>query len=219
VAVRYLAGEPGRVGGDWWKARELPDGRVLLAIGDAAGHGLDATASMTQMRAGLAGLAYTGADAPTLARWLNELVCDMSPKDGELEDTITGTAALGHFDPTDRKLRWTSAGHPAPVLLRNGRSHLLEGLPHGPLLGVVEEAEFPLNVTALEPGDVVLFYTDGILDRQDRDREELTAVMLETVQSVARRVTDPSLCVERVMHAMDAEESADDICVMAVEVR
>ncbi|KAB2345521.1 PP2C family protein-serine/threonine phosphatase [Actinomadura rudentiformis] len=226
VAVRYLAGEPGRVGGDWWKARRLPDDRVLLAIGDAMGHGLEATAMMTEMRAGLAGLAYTGAAAPQLATWLNELVCHMVP--GE---TVTGTAALGHFDPVSRELAWTSAGHPPPVLVRDRHARLLDDLPHGPMLGVLEEAEFPLTVTALEPGDIVLFYTDGILDRQGRDREDLTEAMLDAVQSVAQRVArspspenagdaaDPTLAVERVMLALDAEESADDICVMAIQVR
>ncbi|GAA2576987.1 SpoIIE family protein phosphatase [Actinomadura fulvescens] len=221
VAVRYLAGEPGRVGGDWWKARRLPDGRVLLAIGDAMGHGLEATTMMTAMRAGLAGLAYTGAGAPQLATWLNELVNNMVP--GEI---VTGTAALGHVDPESRELAWTSAGHPPPVLVRDGRARLLDHLPHGPMLGVLDEPEFPLTTTALEPGDIVLFYTDGILDRQGRDRDELTEAMLDAVQSVARRVrrdtgdaADPVLAVERVMQALDAEESADDICVMAVQVR
>ncbi|WP_165969753.1 SpoIIE family protein phosphatase [Nonomuraea terrae] len=62
AAVRYLPGEDlWRLGGDWFKVGQIPDGRVLVAIGDAMGHGLTAASVMLQTRAGLAGLAYTGA--------------------------------------------------------------------------------------------------------------------------------------------------------------
>ncbi|MFI9592379.1 PP2C family protein-serine/threonine phosphatase [Nonomuraea sp. NPDC052265] len=75
VGVRYLPGEElTRLGGDWFKARLITDGRVLLAIGDAMGHGLTAASIMLQMRSGLAGLAYTGAPAGRLATWLNDLI-------------------------------------------------------------------------------------------------------------------------------------------------
>lgn len=210
VAIRYLAAEnTARVGGDWCKARELPDGRVLLALGDAMGHGLEAAALMTQMRAGLSGLAYTGAEVDQLAHWLNELV-----RNEAQDDTVTGTAVLGHFCPSDRTLRWTRAGHPAPILMRRGRARLLDA-PAGPLLGVLESEEYPVVETRLEQGDIVLLYTDGIIDRRDADPDTLTAALLGASAPAA----DPENCIDLVLNALHAADTDDDICLMAFEVR
>jgi serine phosphatase RsbU (regulator of sigma subunit) len=217
-AVRYRASADsdeasGRVGGDWWQAQEMPDGRVLIAIGDAVGHGLSAAALMTQMRAGLGGLAYTGADAGTLARWLNELVYHSVPSDADDGDPLTGTAILGRFDPAERTLRWTRAGHPAPVLVRHGVARYLEA-PIGPLLGAVAAAEYPATTTRLEPGDLIVLYTDGIIDRRDADAEAMYAALL----TAAATASDPEDCIAAILEAVDAASAQDDICVMALEV-
>ncbi|NUR89806.1 MAG: SpoIIE family protein phosphatase, partial [Nonomuraea sp.] len=146
VGVRYLPGEElTKLGGDWFKARLITDGRVLLAIGDAMGHGLTAASIMLQMRSGLAGLAYTGAPAGQLATWLNDLI--VHSNEGV---TVTGTAIIGHFDPAERTFSWTNAGHPAPILIRDGRARVVEGVA-GTLLGAFDAAEFDMTVTRLEP--------------------------------------------------------------------
>lgn len=220
-AVRYRASADrdemsGRVGGDWWQAQEMPDGRVLIAIGDAVGHGLSAAALMTQMRAGLGGLAYTGADAATLARWLNELVYHSVPTDAEIaggEDPVTGTAILGRFDPAERTLRWTRAGHPAPVLVRHRAARFLEA-PVGPLLGAVPSAEYPATTTQLEAGDLIVLYTDGIIDRRDADADDLSAALL----AAAAPAPDPEACIAAILAAVDAESAEDDVCVMVLQI-
>ncbi|GLZ09424.1 hypothetical protein Acsp03_68900 [Actinomadura sp. NBRC 104412] len=80
------------------------------------------------------------------------------------EITITGTAVIGCFDTTDRAFAWANAGHFAPILLREGDAEPLEGrsgpLPGGP------EADYELNTTHLRPGDTLLFYTDGLIERR-----------------------------------------------------
>src|SRR6266567_7014036 len=81
TVVRYLpASRASRVGGDWYITAEMPDGNVLLAIGDVGGHGLEAAAGMARLRGALAGLAITGAPPDRLVGWLNDLVWHVSPE-------------------------------------------------------------------------------------------------------------------------------------------
>ena len=107
------------LGGDWYDAIALPDGRVVLAIGDVAGHGLPAIAQMAQLRHALVGLAMTGEPADRLLAWLNDLVLH------RLAET-TATAVVGHLDPATGVFTWGQAGHLAPILVRDGVASRLE---------------------------------------------------------------------------------------------
>lgn len=120
------------VGGDWFKARVLPNGRALLAIGDARGHGVEAVTLMAKLRYALAGLAYTEEPVEKLTTWLNQVACDDGPES-------TATAIVARYRPGASLLRWTCAGHPPPVLVRGTRVHPLPDPPGGPglPLGVV----------------------------------------------------------------------------------
>ena len=93
AVVRYLpASADSRVGGDWYITAEMPPGDVLLAIGDVAGHGLEAAAGMARLRGALAGLAITGAPPERLVGWLNDLVHHVAPEH-------TASVVAGYFDP------------------------------------------------------------------------------------------------------------------------
>ncbi|GAA3552722.1 hypothetical protein GCM10022419_036380 [Nonomuraea rosea] len=211
VGVRYLPGEElARLGGDWWKARHIPDGRVLLAIGDAMGHGLTAAGIMLQMRSGLAGLAYTGASADQLTTWLNDLI--VHSNEGV---TVTGTAVIGHFDPETRTFAWTNAGHPAPVLIRDGHAELVNTVP-GMMLGAFDATEYGMNTTQLQAGDTLVLYTDGVVERRGRD---LDAGLNALVRSARNCVTDdPEVTIDCLLQRMGGDQSEDDVCVIAARV-
>ena len=124
AVVRYLpASADSRVGGDWYITAEMPGGKVLLAIGDVAGHGLDAAAGMARLRGALAGLAITGAPPERLVGWLNDLVHHVAPEH-------TASVMAGYFDPASRDLTWAQAGHPPPLLVRGSCARPL-GQPAG----------------------------------------------------------------------------------------
>lgn len=207
AAAAYLPAEQdAAVGGDWFKCRPLADGQALIAIGDASGHGLEAVARMAQQRYAVAGLAQTGADAGTVTTWLNELVAGDWAVD-------TATVAICFYGP-DRVLRWASAGHPAPLLLRGERAFDLPTGHRGPLLGALpghpyETAEFPVL-----PGDVLLLYTDGVVERRGQDIEvgldQLTDSLADCRGMTPRQVVD-RLAEEYVRSAHD-----DDACLLAV---
>ncbi|MFF0310504.1 SpoIIE family protein phosphatase [Streptosporangium sp. NPDC004379] len=211
MGVRYSpSGELESLGGDWFKARQLPDGRVLLAIGDAMGHGLSAVSLMAQMRSGLAGLAYTGAPADQLARWLNELAFHANQN-----ITVTGTAVIGHFDPAARTLEWVSAGHLPPVLVRDGKAVFLE-TSNGTMLGAFENMEYTLTTTQLARGDLLLLYTDGVVEHRGHSLD----IGLNAILEAAGRCTetDPEKNLVCVLRQLGGERATDDICLLALRV-
>ncbi|MFC5830088.1 PP2C family protein-serine/threonine phosphatase [Nonomuraea insulae] len=211
IGVRYLPGEElVRLGGDWFKARLIPDGRVLLAIGDAMGHGLTAASVMLQTRSGLAGLAYTGAPASRLTTWLNDLV--VHSNEGV---TVTGTAIIGHFDPGERTFRWTNAGHPAPMLIRNGHAKLVEGA-QGMMLGAFDATEYRMTTTRLEPGDILVLYTDGIVERRGQDLESGMEALIQAGRCCTS--DNPEDVITCLLKRLGGESAEDDVCVIAVRV-
>lgn len=209
VAAAYEPSEPdSAVGGDWYKCRLLPDGRVLVAMGDACGHGLDAVARMAQQRHALAGLAQTGAPAGEIMTWLNELVC--SDPSGQ-----TATVIAGHIDG-DRVLHWADAGHPAPLLRREGQAFTLTTEQRGPLLGALPGYAYETSAYQLLKGDLLLLYTDGMVERRGEDigdgierlRKALGAAAgLTPQQTIDQLVAD---------HVRSGHE--DDACLLAIRI-
>src|ERR1700733_8256876 len=167
--VRYLPASAGRVGGDWYVTADMPGGQVLIAIGDVAGHGLAATAGMARLRGALAGLAITGSPPERLVGWLNDLVRHVAP-----QHTASGVA--GYFDPVSHMFTWAQAGHPQPVLVRGPWARPLPQ-PEGILLGA-GRCSYAAATVQLQPGDLLLMYSDGLLERRDRPLDEGLDVLL-----------------------------------------
>src|SRR5215510_2652863 len=148
AVVRYLpASQDSRVGGDWYITAEMPGGHVLLAIGDVGGHGLAAAAGMARLRGALAGLAITGSPPERLVGWLNDLVHHVGPEH-------TASVVAGYFDPPTRVFTWAQAGHPPPVLLRDGKAETLSQ-PTGVLLGA-GRSRYEAASLAMQPQDLLL---------------------------------------------------------------
>ncbi|WP_228983213.1 PP2C family protein-serine/threonine phosphatase [Streptomyces sp. DH12] len=209
AAAAYLPAEPdAAVGGDWYKCRRQPDGRALIAVGDAQGHGLDAVARMAQQRYAVAGLAQVGASAGDITTWLNELVC-VDPA------AATATVVVGHIGP-DRVLRWASAGHPAPLLLRGGKTFALPTDHRGPLLGVVPDHAYETAELPLEDGDLLLLYTDGVVERRGRDLMEGVDALAEHLASIGG--VSPQRVVDRLSEEYGRAAHEDDACLLALRI-
>jgi serine phosphatase RsbU (regulator of sigma subunit)/PAS domain-containing protein len=224
VALRYLPAEHiSHVGGDWYHAAALPDGSVLLAIGDVAGHGIRAATTMAQLRHALRALTVTSTDPAVLMSHLNRLMCDLAGDIGNgLAETrsadaanSTATAVIARYDGATRTLTWTHAGHPVPLLTRGGTTGPLSRFPHQPglLLGVRPGAVYRNSTITLDLGDVLLLYTDGLVEHRRRSLEEGLASVIQTVDdAIGSRPHQPLTALLGQLHRANPE---DDTCVLA----
>ncbi|WP_238429546.1 SpoIIE family protein phosphatase [Frankia nepalensis] len=208
AAARYRPAEQeSLVGGDWYDAVALPDGQILLAVGDVAGHSIRSVSAMTALRNSLRGLAVTGAGPGRLLEWLNNVAC-------HLTDEITATVVCGLYRPGDRVLRWARAGHLPPVLIRAGRAEALT-TSEGLLLGVVPDVSYEETVTQLSAGDALLLYTDGLVERRraglDESLRDLLRLAAEPQPDAARRAD--------FLLAQCTPDTDDDTCLVIIELQ
>jgi sigma-B regulation protein RsbU (phosphoserine phosphatase) len=159
------------VAGDYYDAfyanPESPGGgKLMLVIADVAGKSVPAALLMATFQASLRTIAGDGAPLAGLVARLNRYSCAHS-----LDGLRFTTAVLGEYDPESRRLTYVNAGHNAPILRRaSGAIELLEagGLP----LGIDSSAAFETGTTELHPGDVLIFFTDGVVEAVNQAGDE-----------------------------------------------
>ncbi|MFI9101071.1 PP2C family protein-serine/threonine phosphatase [Streptomyces fildesensis] len=215
LAAHYLpSGTSALIGGDWYDALQLPDGATLLTVGDLTGHGVSATSGMAMMLGALRGMAMAGLEPGPLLGRLNHLL------DTSAQPTL-GSALCCRYDPADRTLSWAQAGHPAPLLFRDGTGRALDP-PEGVLLGATSDARYTQAAEPLNPGDLLVLHTDGLVPRRtsfpaateptDGARRLLAMAPLFTR---ARTAQD---CVRLVVEEFGAPEREDDACVLVARI-
>ena len=200
IAARYLvAGQEQWAGGDWFDAIPLAGGSVALVVGDVVGHGVAASAAMGQLRAVLTELLAAEAD---LGRVL-ERADAFAARSAALG---AATLALAVLDPASGKLRYSTCGHPPPLVIGiDGTARYLEGTGTGPL----GTGSPPVVATsALAPGELVLLYSDGLVERPDRTIEE---GMAELAVAAARAAAEQAL-------DFAADPAAERVCQRTVEL-
>ncbi|MDT3400570.1 SpoIIE family protein phosphatase, partial [Streptomyces sp. B1866] len=158
VAAHYFpAASSALIGGDWFDALPLPGGGTLLSVGDLTGHGVPAASGTAMLLGALRGMALAGVAPGALMGCLNQLV------DAAEEPTL-GSALVARYDPAGRALVWAQAGHPPPLLFRDGTGRALRA-PDGVLLGVLAGAAYAQASEPLAPGDLLVLHTDGLSAR------------------------------------------------------
>ncbi|SDN57395.1 SpoIIE family protein phosphatase [Geodermatophilus sp. DSM 45219] len=216
IVVRYVPAAAGaEIGGDWYDAFLEPGGATVLAIGDVVGHDTTAAAAMGQLRGLLRGISFSGGAPP--AQVLSQL--DLAVRGLGLDTMATALVArLEREDDGRTLLRWSSAGHPAPVLLRpDGQVQVLDGDLPDLLLGVDPTVSRSDRVAVLPAGSTVLLYTDGLVERRDRDLDAGTAALVAVLaESVALPLAD--LC-DRVLERLFLPDAEDDVALLAVRLR
>jgi PAS domain S-box-containing protein len=202
VAVRYLAATDGAsVGGDWYDVICFDDGTVGIVVGDVVGHDLAASSAMGQLRSTLRAFAYEDHASPagSLAR-LDRLF--------EALGLSYATCVLGIVDATTGAFRWSSAGHPPPLLVRDGAARLLHG-GGGALLGVAAGTASAEAEVSLEDGDFLVLYTDGLVERR---RESISDGLdrLVRVAAAAGATSAEALCSALVAGLLPEGAARDD---------
>lgn len=210
TASLYLpAGQEDRVGGDFYEAVPLGDDTWLLVVGDVTGRGTEAAALTAFMRHTLRAIAsFTGSATQALDKLNRDLVA------ASQISLCTAVCVVLRERDAGAEVDIICAGHPLPVLVRR-RSPEYVG-EHGPMLGAYADERYELMTLPIQPGDVLVLYSDGVLDAVGpEDRFEA-----ERLQSALMGTTGAQNAVERVQHALaDFQLGAqhDDIAVVAVE--
>jgi len=210
LAAAYRAGTPGSdVGGDWYDAFQLPDGRVVVAIGDVVGRGLRAAVTMGQIRQTIRAAALDGSPPGEVLARTSRILRLVHP--GE-EMT---TAIVGVLDPLAAAFTYAAAGHPAPLLATEGG---VETLPSGGLpLGFMEEHPAPCWRVELAPGALLVLYTDGLIEPRRDPVAGLAALRSAVAQEWHDRTARPAQALLDRLE-LEVEEAPDDIALITVTV-
>ena len=200
------ASESQRVGGDFYDAFELPDGRVALTIGDVTGHGLEAAVIMGEIRQALRAASFERAEPSLILDRASRLLIASGR-------TVFVTAIFGVFDPVSGNFSYATAGHPPPLLEQQGMLRRLPsaGLPIGLRDG--EGVDFGLRLHA--PCTLVL-YTDGLLEFA-RDIEEGERRIDAAMRELAHEPTE-HLAAALMKAVLADDEPTDDIAILTVSV-
>jgi PAS domain S-box-containing protein len=200
------ASESQRVGGDFYDAFELPDGRVALTIGDVTGHGLEAAVIMGEIRQALRAASFESADPSAILDRASRLLLASGR-------TVFVTAVFGVLDPVTGRFAYATAGHPPPLLDdgRDLRKLSSSGLPIG--LRDDEGVDFALRLRA--PCTLVMF-TDGLMEFA-RDLDDGERRIEEAIRTLAREDID-HLAAALMKAVLGEDEPTDDIAILTVTI-
>ena len=205
-AARYVPAEDGGIGGDWFDVFRMDDGTVWLVTGDVAGHGLRAAVVMGRVRSALRAYALLSDDPGQVLA-----LTDRKVQHFEIGQMVTVAVAAAR--PPYDEVRVALAGHPPPGVAHPGEGALLLDAPPGPPLGAAtSDSQWPVATVALQPGSVLAFYTDGLVERR---HEEITEG-LERLRA-ALRCEEPALVCRTLMAALIGDRApTDDVALLAV---
>jgi PAS domain S-box-containing protein len=211
LAVRYLpATEGADVGGDWYDAFGVEDGRVTLVTGDVAGHNLGSASMMGQVRSMLRAYAIDNPEPEAVLRQTNTALAWLLP------DTLA-SAVFAVLDLATGELVYANAGHPPPILVTaDGEAEYLDDAD-GIMLGASADAEFTTGVRRLSPGTALLCYTDGLVESRYRDISKSLTLLAETLRRSAPRSAE-HLCATAQAALLGAAGRADDVCLLAARL-
>jgi hypothetical protein len=205
MASRYITAEDGGVGGDWYDLFTVPSGHVCVIVGDVAGRGLKAAVVMGRLRS-------------TVRAYLMETVqpadvLDLADRKLQhFEPTEMATLLLAVVDPSLQTMQVSLAGHPAPVVMLPGAPAEFLDLPIDPPIGVTGPNKRRSTTVDLSPGEVVCFFTDGLVERRTIPLDERLELLRASVE-----VEHPEYVCQAVMgNLVSTEPTGDDIALLVL---
>jgi len=215
VGARYLLADVDTAaGGDWFDAVVRPDGSLGLVVGDVVGHGLAASAMMGHLRA-VARHCLDSAASPAA------VISELDHFAHQLDGGRTATVCVAVLDPTTGVVRYSTAGHPPPLLIAAAAHRYLKAPRGGPLATGATYAE---AAEQLAEGDLLLLYTDGIIERPGVHPAQGHADLAEVAADAAARwgsvdglPVPQRVCDEAVAQLTGTTGYRDDITLLAVQ--
>jgi len=213
VAVSGSTRPANTVGGDFYDVLPLPDGRIIVTLGDVAGKGSPAALLMALLLAVLRTLVDERLEPAPLVSRLNTQICRHSPASRFI------TLFYGVYEPSTGILSYVNAGQNPPLLRRHSGSY--ERLMcTGVALGMFDHSEFDRATTRLDPGDLLVLYSDGITEAEDPAGQPLEEAGLQRAIDMHCR-SSPAELGARVIGAVEAHAReprfADDLTILILE--
>ena len=212
VALRYLpAVESLNVCGDWYDMVDLPDGRFAVAVGDVVGHGLQAASVMGMLRSALSA-SIRALERPAQALEVLGLYAR------SIEGALNTTVIKAMVDTRSRLITYSNAGHPPPVLVhRDGSCDLLDQAVDPPLGARPQHSFRPQAGRPYLPGDTLVLYTDGLIERRDEDIDTGIARLVESLGGCS--TFSPERLADKVLADLGvAGGGQDDIALIIVRL-
>lgn len=208
LSGRYLPGSAEvDVGGDWYDAVPLTDGRIAIVIGDVVGKGVSAAAQMGQLRNAVRAYLLEGFSPAEVIAKLNHLTISLA-------GTSFATILCMFHDPVTGAIEWCRAGHlPALVRSIDGTTRYLDDIGSPPI-AVFDDPEFADNSDVLAPGDLLMLFTDGLVERRDEDIDRGLARLAEAVAGV-----EPGAeAIDAIIAPLLDTDRRDDVAVLVLRV-
>jgi sigma-B regulation protein RsbU (phosphoserine phosphatase) len=212
IEAYALTKQAREVGGDFYDALALDQDRIYFAIGDATGKGMPAALFMMRT---FTSLRFLVSNHPQFADVVPELNNTLAKKN---DDMMFVSLWAGILNVRTGELQYVNGGHNPPFAALGGGCFNLLNTPHGPIVGVVEDAPFEVSTLQLEPGDAIFLYTDGLPEANDPKH-----VLFETgrIEKSLNSLDHPSM--QCLVHTMGADVEAfvngapthDDLTMLA----
>lgn len=206
-----------QIGGDYYDVHSLGEGKHLLLVGDASGHGLPAAMVMIDVRSAFLSLLDAKFDLVEIFEMVNRRIFADIPLDRFM------TLFAGIVDTKKRTLHYCSAGHDSPIWYRPSRGDYIKLRSTGTPIGMVEKASYRLSPPiALQGGDIILFGTDGIWEAQSPQGQlyglDRLAHCLESCSIADATILSKLIQKDVVDHIGDTPHS-DDITLMVTVIK
>lgn len=208
VASRYQPAQAtSEVGGDWYDAIPLAGDRTALVVGDVMGNGIDAAATMGRLRTATCAYADLDLDPGDVLQHLDKITCD-------LEHYIV-TCIYAVYDPHSGQCRIANAGHMPPALVRSGAAPELLDLPPGAPLGV-GGISFETTTVELNPGDLLVLYTDGLVETRLHPIDDRLNVLLSFLDEADRPLEE--IC-DLLLYGLRNSDDHDDVALLVARAK
>lgn len=200
-----------QVGGDYYDAIKLEDGKVLIAIADVSGKGVQAALLMANLQAFLQSISKQNKELSDASNLLNDLVSE-NTSDGRFI-----TFFWGILDDDSYKFESVNMGHNPPLLIRNGKINKLK--LGGMLMGVMPtQTPYKKEITQLQKDDLIILFTDGVTEAMDENLEEFSDEKLDKLSlgysNLSAEETLNNLLTEVNKHTNGTDQSDDITCVI-----
>ncbi|MEZ0447491.1 SpoIIE family protein phosphatase [Cellulomonas sp. ICMP 17802] len=214
VAASYLvAGLEQAAGGDWFDSATLPDGRVSLSVGDVVGHGVEASAIMSQLRAVLAARLLEGAGILPALEAVEAFA-------GRVSGAFAATLCVALLDPHTGALEYATRGHPAPLVVGPDGAHLLPTTGDGPL---GSRSDGRVATATLGDGEAIVLFTDGLVENTHRPLRDGLAELERTAVEAYSDTRGGASVAGRICQQLPAvlvdDGFTDDVTVLAAHRR